>query len=239
MRIIIVAALVGFAAAAVASWESSAEPTAAELTDADAAQVVSFLLNQQSYETLLLGNIVVYADTASISPGNNITSAQYSRYKIWERIGLINIAAKPGSASEGLQQSFPWTDWQSQGGQIRDRITVTPTARATDYGYYFGTTLQIRMATFKVARLAKNEERVIGVHTYRILTGIYASDGTPAFRSFCRTNNACAFAENGKFIVLVKLNDFTRRWKVVAWDVADINREFTTHNVDQQLLLLR
>src|SRR5215831_21134247 len=146
MRIIIVAALVGFAAAAVASWESSAEPTAAELTDVDAAQVVSFLLNQQSYETLLLGNLVVYADTAPIPPGGNITSAQYSRYKIWERIGLIDIVSKPGSTSEPSQPISPWTDW-SQGGRILDRITVTPTSKATDYGYYLGTALRIRIAS--------------------------------------------------------------------------------------------
>ena len=69
---------------------------------------------------------------------------------------------------------------------------------------------------------------------YRILAGIYVSRGLPAFRA----NNACVSAEKGKFIVLVKLNQFTERWNVIAWDVADINHEFATHNVDQQLLSL-
>jgi len=126
MRITIVAAVVGLAAASVTSWSSRAEAAAADLTEADADRVVSDLLNQQSYETLLLGNLVVYAGTVPI------TSAQYSRYKIWERIGLIDIVSKPGSTSEPSQPISPWTDW-SQGGRILDRITVTPTSKATDY----------------------------------------------------------------------------------------------------------
>ena len=100
MRIIIVAAVVGLAAASVTSWSSRAEAAAADLTETDADRVVSDLLNQQSYETLLLGNLVVYAGTAPIPPGDNITSAQYSRYKIWERIGLIDVVSKPGSTTE-------------------------------------------------------------------------------------------------------------------------------------------
>ena len=237
MRIIIVAAVVGLAAASVTSWSSRAEAAAADLTEADADRVVSDLLNQQSYETLLLGNLVVYAGTAPIPPGDNITSAQYSRYKIWERIGLIDVVSKPGSTSEPSQPISPWTDW-SQGGRILDRITVTPTSKATDYGYYLGTALRIRIASFNVDYLSKNEEHLIGVNTYRILAGVYVSRWLPTFLNFCRTNNACVSAEKGKFIVLVKLNEFTERWNVVAWDVADINHEFATHNVDQQILSL-
>lgn len=240
MLTVIVAAVIGLIAVSVPSRPSVAEPTPARLTDADAARVVTDLLNQQSYETLLLGNIVVYPDTVPMPPGNNITSSQYSMYKIWEKLGLINIVAQTGSTPKGLQEIFPSTDWQSQAGQILGRqITVTPTEKATQYGYYFGTTLRIRIATFKVAYLATNEERVIGVHAYRFLAGIYGSGWTPVFFEFCRADNACAAAGRGKFIVLLKLNDFTRRWTVVALDVADINHEFTTHNVDHQLSLLR
>ena len=84
------------------------------MTDADAARVVGDLLNQQSYETLLLGNIVVYPEGAPIPTENNITLTQYSRYKIWARIGLINIVEKSGLTRERSEQSFPRADWQSQ-----------------------------------------------------------------------------------------------------------------------------
>jgi hypothetical protein len=150
-------------------------------------------------------------------------------------MGLIDIVAKSGSSS----QSFPWADWQSRRGNILERIEVTPTPKAIGYGFYLGTTLTITLATSKVHNLIKNEVRVIGAHTYRILMGTYVSSWTPAFLNFCRVNNACAAAEKGKFIVLVKLNDFTQRWNVVTWDIADFNHEFTTRNVDQQLLSLR
>ena len=148
---------------------------------------------------------------------------------------MIDIVNKPGS-SPG---SSPWADWQSATGNILERIVVTPTSKATDYGFYLGTTLTIRLARSKVNTLIKNEMRVIGVHTYRILMGTYVSSWTPAFFNFCRVNNACAAAEKDKFIGLVKFNDFTQRWNVVAWHVADFIHEFTTGNVDQQLLSLR
>ena len=154
---------------------------------------------------------------------------------MWKSIGVIDIVPKSGS-SPG---SFPETDWQSPRGNILERIIVIPTSKAIDYGFYLGTTLTITLAISKVDNLIKNEVRVIGVHTYRILMGTYAPSWTPAFLNFCRANNECAAAEKGKFIVLVKLNDFTQRWNVVEWDIADFNHEFTTRNVDQQLLSLR
>jgi len=235
MRIIIAVAVVSLAAVtAICCW-SRAESAATELTDADAARIVRDLLNQQSHETVLLGNIVVYTTTAPIPPGNNITSSQYSRYKMWQSIGLIDIVTNSGS----LPGPLPWADWQSPIGKILERIIVTPTSKAANYGFYRGTTLTITMTIFKVDNLIKNEERVIGVYTYRILMGTYVSSWTPVFLNFCRADNACASAEKGKFIVLVKLNDFTQRWNIVAWDVADFNHQFTTRNVDQQLLSLR
>ena len=94
------------------------------------------------------------------------------------------------------------------------------------------------MAISKVDCLSKNEQRVIGVHTYPILMGTYASSWTSAFLTLSRANNACSSAEKGKLIVLAKLNDFTLRWNVVAWDIADFDHGFTTHNVEQQLLSL-
>jgi hypothetical protein len=235
MRIIVAVALVSLTAATAVCGPSRADPAATELTDADAARIVGELLNQQSNETILLGNIVVYTNTSPIPPGNNITSSQYLRYKIWQSIGVIDIVSKSGS-SPG---AFPWAEWKSPTGNILERIVVTPTSRATDYGIYLGTTLSITLTTSKVDNLVKNEERVIGVHTYRILMGTYVSSWRLAALDLCRPNNACASAEKGKFIVLVKLNDFTRRWNIVGWDIAAFDHEFPTHNVDQQLLSLQ
>jgi hypothetical protein len=235
MRIIVAVAVVSLAAAIAICGSSRAEPAATELADADAARIVGDLLKQQANETVLLGNIVVFTNTSPIPPGNNITESQYLRYKIWQSIGVIDVVTKSGSSPE----PFPWAELQSPRGNILERIVVTPTSKATNYGFYLGTTLSITLAISKVDDLIKNEERVIGVHTYRILMGTFVSSWTRAFLDFCRANNACASAEKGKFIVLVKLNDFTQRWNVVAWDVADFNHEFPTHNVDQQLLSLR
>ena len=66
MRMIIAAAVVSLAVVTATCCSSRAEPAATELTDADAARIVGDLLNQQSNETLLLGNIAVYTTAAPI-----------------------------------------------------------------------------------------------------------------------------------------------------------------------------
>ena len=77
---------------------SSVGTTAAQLTDADPVHLVDRLLDRQSYESLLLGDIVVYGGGAPVGveppPGNSITVAQYSRYKQWTNIGVINIRSQ-------------------------------------------------------------------------------------------------------------------------------------------------
>jgi hypothetical protein len=133
--IVVAVAVVSLAAAIAICGSSRAEPAATELADADAARIVGNLLNQQSNETVLLGNIVVYTNQYSFPPGNNITSSQYLRYKIWERIGVIDIVTKSGSSPE----PFPWAELQSPRGNILERIVVTPTSKATNYGFYLGT----------------------------------------------------------------------------------------------------
>jgi hypothetical protein len=91
------------------------------------------------------------------------------------------------------------------------------------------------MGKFKTDNLIKNEERVIGIHTYRILMGIYSADWTPTYRSFCQVNNQCLLVDRRKFIMLIKYDEFKKKWDSITADYAEINSEFTTHNVDQRL----
>jgi hypothetical protein len=72
MRLIIAVAVVSLAVATAICCSSRAEPTATQLTDTDAARIVGDLLNQQSHEIVLLGDLVVYRTTAAILTGNNI-----------------------------------------------------------------------------------------------------------------------------------------------------------------------
>jgi hypothetical protein len=103
MRITVLATILGLVAASMTS-SPHAEPTVAELTDAEAVRIVDDRLNQQSYETLLLGNVVVREDTAPVRSGNNITMTEYSKYKIWEKVGIINIV----SAAEPKEDRPQW-----------------------------------------------------------------------------------------------------------------------------------
>jgi peptidoglycan hydrolase-like protein with peptidoglycan-binding domain len=220
---------------------SSVGTTAAQLTDTDPLRFVDELLDRQSYETLLLGDIVVYGgrfgERVQPPPGNNITGAQYSRYKQWANVGTINIRSE-GSTSQRLQQSFSWNDWMSMANGDQERITVIPPHKANENVETLPNTLKIRMGKFKTENVVKNEERIMGVSKYNILMGTYIVNWTPTFQNFCQVNNACTLADKGKFQVLLKFDEFTDRWNIVTWDFADINHEFTTQNVDQQVRLL-
>jgi hypothetical protein len=191
MRITVLATILGLVAASMTS-SPHAEPTVAELTDAEAVRIVDDRLNQQSYETLLLGNVVVREDTAPVRSGNNITMTEYSKYEIWEKVGIINIVSAAEPKEDRPQSPFAWNDQEAQRAGIRDRITVTPTWKASENRYYVGTTLKVRTATYAANYLARNEERIVGVHTYRILMGTYISRRTAAFLNVCRADSACA-----------------------------------------------
>ena len=59
----------------------------------------------------------------------------------------------------------------------------------------------------------------MGVNRYDILMGTFIEDWTPVFRKFCQINSACAPSEKGdkgKFKVLLKFDEFTKTWNVVA-----------------------
>jgi hypothetical protein len=119
---------------------------------------------------------------------------------------------------------------------IQDRITVLPAQKANEDVESSPTLLKIKMATFKRENVVKNEEHVMGVSKYDILMGTYTAEPTPTFRNFCQAYKNCS--NKGKFKVLLKLDEFANRWNIVTWDFADINNEFTTQNVDQQVRLL-
>jgi hypothetical protein len=68
---------------------------------------------------------------------------------------VINIVTRSGSSLG----SSDWADWQSPRGKILKQIMVEPTSKATDYGFYLGTTLTITVAISKVDYLIKNEDR--------------------------------------------------------------------------------
>lgn len=157
-----------------------------------------------------------------VPAGSNINADQYNRYKVWAQVGVIKIA------SQGP------VNFQSSVLGVVERITVTPICNATDCEVS-GNTLKIRRAKFNMDNIIKNEERTVGVHRYRILMGTYSTDWSPASRSFCRISNQCSLADKGKFMMLLKYDEFSNRWKAVTWDSANIDKDFTTRNVDQQI----
>ena len=99
--------------------------------------------------------------------------------------------------------------------------------------------LKIRMAKFKTDNVVKKEERVMGVSKYNILMVTYTAEWTSTFRKFCQVNSACTLVDKGKFKVLLKFDEFTDRWNIVTWDSADMDHEFATQNVDQQVRSLQ
>jgi hypothetical protein len=157
-----------------------------------------------------------------IPAGNFISVQQYKAYKEWANTGIIQII------SQGASSDARWMG-------IEDKIIVNAAPKANEIGQISGNTLQVRMGTYKTTDIIKNEQTTIGVHTYRIVMGTYSADWTPTYRNFCRISNQCSITDKRKFIMLYKYDEFKNKWSAVTADYADINSEFTTHNVDQQM----
>ncbi len=208
--------------------------TAGDLSEENAKSIADEVMNRGAYQTLLLGNITVYGGPfglqAQAPSENNITVQLYDIYKAWMQVGVIKIASQ-GPLS---QQSYSDSNWMALHQGVEERIAVTASCRTNESCEVSGNSLKVKMGAFKTDGIIKNEERIIGVHQYRILMGTYSSDWTPAYRNFARISNQ-SLTDKGKFIMLLKYDEFTNRWAAITADYASINQDFATHNVDQQI----
>jgi peptidoglycan hydrolase-like protein with peptidoglycan-binding domain len=221
---------------AVTAVNQPSGATGVELNADDTKRIVDEAMNREPYYTLLLGNVTVYGGPFGtqmpVPSGNNISAKQYDGYKAWTQVGIIKIASQ-GQLS---QQAFSWNNWMAQGQGIQEQIIVSTVCKEMGICKVIGNTLKVKQGAFKADRLIKNEERTIGVHTYRILMGTYSADWTPPYQSFCRISNQCGLTDKGKFMMLLKYDEFSNSWKAITWDyAANIDGDFTTHNVDQQI----
>ena len=148
--------------------------------------------------------------------------------KFTKTAGYITISSKAAP-------TYFWDQYRAQGSGLKETINVAPTQKALQIAQPSDNTLPIRNVDLKTEKIINNEERTIEINLYHVLMSTYSKHSTPAYQEYCKFTS-CDLS-SGKLIILVKFDEFSRKWTPLAWDSADIDKDFTTNTVEQRLRL--
>jgi len=198
---------------------------APSMSDREAKSLIEEKLNS-SFIVLPLGSFTVVREGYSIEKGS-ISHKIRDDLVAWAKVGLVSVTADQRYEKSKKGDGYNWDQWHpmTQEG-VSAKITVSP----TDNGKRLidpEKTSQIKFpqGTFKVATVAKNEERKKGVDDYRLIMVAFDAAWSPLLKQFSQIIGK-TIAENRKAIVLFKWDPFSSKWKIVATDVANANEEF-------------
>ena len=200
------------------------------------------------FQVLPLGQLsAIGGPAASLRQPNRqqgeVSQEDLSRIRVLDQMGVVKL-----TVLQDLSKGFTnWNDWMAltQSG-IQIRFAVAPTAQAKAlqcsagqralvakiYGNREGLCVLPGVAT--VERIVSNEARVIGADHYRVVMGNHTWESTPIVAEVERREGKQQSRER-KFMVALKYDPFSSEWKTVAIDLADHDKEFSTHSVSTLL----
>ena len=91
------------------------------------------------------------------------------------------------------------------------------------------------MGSFQITKITSNETLQRDFDRYCLITGLHQAKWTPEYVQILKYLNAPAPAESRKFRALFKFDKITDRWKLIAMDIEDAEKEFTLNTVQQAL----
>ena len=164
-----------------------------------------------------------------------ITESALESLKLWENVGVIRIYNK----SLRDKKDFTLQDLNATVGRgLVGHVTITPTQRGQALGHVDVTKNELVIPdSAKVESLVKNEELKRDVDEYRIIMGAVSYARSPeawAVRG-ALISQGSNISHREKFILLLKFDPFSNKWKSVAADEIPENLEFRTHNVSRAL----
>jgi len=241
MRLIIILTLV---ALFFSTGAYSAEPS---FTDKEAKAFIEKLWSNFR-EIIKLGSMTVVADESlgglgMSYPENKMTQNFYKIYQAYEKLGIIKISIvkryDPGKGG--------WGDWIAYTtGGLRQKIFIEKTdlgealAKRGGFPQTFGEdkdvdVLVIRQyISVKVDEIVKNEARQKGIDNYRIIMATLNTEWTPEYKRVVEMIGR-KLSEKRKVIMLIKFDPFSSTWKMVTFDVANRDEDFTTNHVSSAL----
>jgi hypothetical protein len=174
-----------------------------------------------------------------------LSASTYRQYQQFEKVGIIAIDNDKQFEDHMSGKAFSWKLFNEQAQQsVRNKIKV----RATPRGYALAKDgglpqrdgwLKIKEGVIRIQRIVKNEPRTSGVDDYRVIMATFTEQWFPEVRRVVELATGHAPGDARKVTVLLKFDPFASQWRGIAAEFADINDDFTTHNVPGALQKLR
>lgn len=225
--------------------------SAAELGDSEARKTVETAFNNVLVE-LPVGIMTAREDvTVSLFSNGVVSMAVYDDLLAAEYAGLLKIERLKGDTFQFGVPAIP-PNISSQ----KMRITLTKNGselnrwkRPPDWTFSFGL-LTLPQGHFKIGRIVKNEEMKKAGQEYRLLLFTFKAEWDPLYLDIAyqakkyaniRTHGCTAcgpglnLSNNRKSRMVLKMDDFKGSWKIITYDVANEEDEFTTNAVGKFL----
>ena len=183
------------------------------------------------------GNQEFTCGSGSIGPG------ALAFLKAAQTTGVVSLVEDTASQQYNQGQSFSWGQMLNQTtAGVNATITVTATALGQSLditsqlpaAQRLRNCLRFRQGRFRITQIIKEQSQRVGVSDYRILFLKYKADWSPYYREMMRLTGT-VLAEDRKATVLLKDDPFHGGLVLIASDLSDADKEFTTNNVNVAL----
>lgn len=206
---------------------------APSLSDSDAKVLFDSIWKKPggSIKVVPLGNFTVVQKGRDV--GKGLISMDFFKDLIgWEKVGLIKLVSDKSLEDFRSGKRFEVDQFlQVTQNGVMAKITVSP----TEFGKQFipsdnENKLNIPQGRFTATSVAKNEERRKGVDEYRVVMVAYDAQFSQTVAQHNRIMGK-NYSDKRKAIVLFKWDPFSKEWKPVAMDMANLDEQFKTKRV--------
>jgi hypothetical protein len=215
-------------------------------SDREVGSVLSGEIDPWGVFSVLVGQItVVNAD--SLTEGQ-ISATELEDLEAWSKAGLVSLTSENVPSAS---QSFDWTDWFTRANGHPKSLTVTPTPDGlrfqsrTRLSPAAEASLRLprlrspeilygRFFTVRLERIVENNEIQTTTDKLRLVKGVLSQQWNETGEAVYRAG-AWPMPHQKKFATLLEYDPFHDSWRSVAWDMADFDKPFTSHNVDTAL----
>lgn len=215
---------------------SQARAAAPSLSDREAMSPLEGHWRSAGVLRIKLGNLKVVREPLEpdISKGE-LSEKDLDGYKVLDRLGVIAITKMEVLS----QRRFNWEDFRNMALGGKAELTVRAGEKGLDLQRRANVRAEdgwliIPQGTFKIEKIVRNEEQKKVVDYYRVVMGTFTASWTAEYREYASSMGR-QLSDKRKFKVLYAYDAFTSKWKIVAWDYANLDEEFHTNYVDSAL----
>jgi hypothetical protein len=210
----------------------SVAQTGQVLSSSEAASILEQLYNGEDYTIPLKGPFLNKRPAPNQSPIENgfklVDEEYWLRFRSIAEAGFVTIVGDSPATSNASQRTF--------------NLVITDKGREANRMKWADPPLfTIRLGTFTVSRIVKNEPFKKAADDLRVVMALYSGTWNPHFQAIVTARRKLegkapyVASSKRKSAHVLKWDPFKSQWLIVASDYADEGSEFESNNVQQYL----